>query len=328
MKPKIKAQALALVLIIVVLAIIVVLSVTSRVITDVRQQGLERASSRAETISESAVDNVTQKIQNGEITVVTGTNLTIGIGTAQPTGSAQAPLNLCDPSNPDLSKRCDNTSSVKVLAYNKIIRFKINNSENIEGHFFDEGVVGVKTGSASEMIVSTSDNDSIDPTRSSLLVKAFARETVGGKTVVKLVGECVWNIRNSLAGSADCIPTTTLSRVQVASCPDPNRYGSKCMMFRAAGGAGISFFRVKAILKEAAGNPNPYIELSLLGSVAPNYDLSVPQMAFIRAGVYTGEQSNNEGIFQETNRLVLLKPAVPEAVDYVLYNGSGNPVVK
>ncbi|WKZ30025.1 MAG: hypothetical protein QY314_04460 [Candidatus Dojkabacteria bacterium] len=324
---KIKAQALALVLIIVVLAIIVVLSVTSRVMTDIRQQGLERASTRAETIAESAVDNITQQIQNGQIRVQSGTDVKIGIGNITPSGSTATPLNLCQNDATDLSKRCENESNVRVLSYDKIIRFKINNSENLEGHFFDAGVVGVKTGNDSRMIVSTSDNDSIDETRSSLLVKAFARETVSGTTIVKLVGECVWNISGSGAATASCIPGS-LAIQQLASCPDPARYGTKCMLFRANAGYGVSFWRVKALLKEESGNPNPFVELSLLGADGPAYDFPVPQMAFLRAGVYTGNQGNQQGVFQETNRLMLLHPSVPESVDYVLYNGSGNPVVK
>jgi hypothetical protein len=325
---KIKAQALALVLIIVVLAIIVVLSVTSRVITDVRQQGLERASTRAETIAESAVDNITQQIQTGQIRVQTGTDVKIGISNITPSGSTATPLNLCQNDSTDLSKRCETESNIRVLSYNKIIRFKINNSENLEGHYFDPGIVGTKTGNDSRMILSTSDNDSIDETRSSLLIKAFSREIVAGSPVVKLVGECVWNIRDSSAtNSATCIPGSIRVQ-QLPSCPDTGRYGTKCMMFLANAGYGVSFYRVKALLKEDAGNPNPFIELSLMGADGPNYDFPVPQMAFIRAGVYTGNQGNQSGIFQETNRLILLHPSVPESVDYVLYNGSGNPVVK
>lgn len=332
-QPRVKGQALALVLVMVVIAVVVVIAVTSRVTTDIQQQALERASTRAETIAESAIDKVTQQIQKGDISLRTGTQkYSIGDQTQGTVGS----LGICTANTTDLSKKCSSESEVSIIPYNKIIKFKVNNGENLEAHLFPENTVQRSTGATSEIIASVSDNDSFVDNQSVLLVRGFAVMTdpTSNKLTTRLVGECVWSVRGTSQNTVNCEPGNGLRAIAVDSCPDVNRYGAKCMSFRAtAESGGATFYRVKAVLKGKNNHPNPNIEVSLLSSKATadpktSYDLPVPQMVFVRAAVYTGESGGAQSIFQESDRIILVRPIVPEAFDYVLFNGSGDTLEK
>jgi Tfp pilus assembly protein PilX len=332
-QPRVKGQALALVLVMVVIAVVVVIAVTSRVTTDIQQQALERASTRAETIAESAIDKVTQQIQKGEISLRTGTQkYSIGDQTQGTVGS----LGLCTENTTDLSKKCASESEVSIIPYNKIIKFKINNGENLEAHLFPENAALRYTAGASEIIASVSDNDSFADNQSALLVRGFAvlNDPTSGKLTTRLVGECVWSIRGTSQNTVNCTPGDMFRGVALDSCPDINRYGTKCMSFRATpASGGVTFYRVKAVLKGKNNHPNPNVEVSLLSSVVTadpktSYDLPVPQMVFVRAAVYTGESGGAQSIFQESDRIILVRPIVPEAFDYVLFNGSGETLEK
>ncbi len=322
---RLKGQALALVLIVVVLAVIVVVSVSSRVATDIRQQGLERASARAESLAESAVDKVTQLLQQTPTLLDSGATVSFPLSSDSTDPSS---LDLCSPSSTDISTNCANESTAEAKVFKKIIKFKVLNSESIEGHLAKTGTGAANvSGDNAKMVLSAFSNSALSSTETSLYVRAFKNEN----NDVKLVGECIWTLLNSTVSSVQCLPTAggIVPFSMGGSCPDAATYGDLCMGFAPSGSA-ISFYRVKALLKPS-GTQDPktsFVEVSLRGNPDTSYDFPVAQMAFIRAGVYTGSQDNDQGIFQEVNRLILLNPAVPEAFDYALYNGSGEPVKK
>jgi len=326
-KRELKGQALALVLIVVVLAIIVVIAVSSRVASDIRQQGLERSSARAESLADSAVEKLTQILQNDPTlidTISTEGSITYPISSDSTDPSS---LDLCSASSTDLSTVCAIDSTAEATVFNKIIKFKVLNSESIESHLTTSGVSAPNvTGTDATLTLSAFGNSELNLPESALYVRAFKNSG----SEVRLVGECVWKLSGNSVSTVQCMPSGTgISAQQVASCPETAKYGSLCMQFVPSASEAVSFYRVKALLKPQTGTPNATsIELSLLGSESNNFDLPVAQMAFIRAGVYTGNQDNNQSVFQEANRLVILRPAVPEAFDYVLYNGSGDPIVK
>lgn len=346
-QPRVKGQALALVLIIVVVSVIIGFAVTNRIILDVQQQSQERASTRAETIAESAIDNITQKIEAGEI-VATNNNSTVSVAI-----STQAPANttvtqtlgLCDPTQSDLSKQCDANSLAKISYFNQIVQFKVFNSENIEVPLVSPTSTTPLTNDRSAMIVHVKKNPSFDEKQSSFMIKGFARVAVNGKPELRVVSECVWQIDQ---GTASCLPDQYLTVAKIDTCPqvgidtDQNSatasvntvLGDYCIRVQSKTGSGISFYRVKPLLKGGDGTSPAFIDVSATGlgtpadtSLAP-YQLPVPQMALINAGVYSGNTGSAQQVFQQSTRLVLLSKAVPEVADYVLYNGSENPIEK
>lgn len=327
---RIKAQALTLVLIVVVVSIIVAFSITSRVIEDIKQQGEERASTRAEAFAESAVENLTQKLQQGKI-VPQANSVKYAISTQAVSGAAET-LNICDPNSTNVSEQCDPNSIAQVSYYNMVVQFKVFNSENIEVPLTNANTP-VK-GNDSIMIVHlrTAGNTTFTPNTSKILVKGYAKTA----TDVKLVSECVVTLGDLTV--SHCLPDNYLKTAKVncdvvtlnlATSTVKGQLGDTCFLVQNMPnwGNGVSFYRVKPLLT-ATGTETPYIDFSATGTSTTSYNLAVPQMALINAGVYSGTSANNQQVFQQSTRLVLLNKAVPEIADYVLYNGSANPIVK
>jgi hypothetical protein len=91
-------------------------------------------------------------------------------------------------------------------------------------------------------------------------------------------------------------------------------------------GSGISFYRIKPLLNTDEPSITPYMDISATGVDTNSFELPVPQMAVIHAGVYSGTTSSDQQVFQQSTRLILLNKAVPEVADYALYNGSTQPI--
>jgi hypothetical protein len=141
----------------------------------------------------------------------------------------------------------------------------------------------------------------------------------------------------------DVCPEVTINLTQdpaSATGKVTDKLGDKCFYVQntAGFGNGVSFYRIKPLLSATNASVVPYIDISATGTSAPitpantatldAFELPVPQMAVINAGVYSGTSANDQQVFQQSTRLILLNKAVPEIADYVLYNGSANPIVK
>jgi hypothetical protein len=352
---RIKAQALTLVLIVVVVSIIIAFSITTRVIEDIKQQGEERSSTRAEALAQSAIENITQKIQSGDIVATAdGASVQYGISSQNPTKTSVAGnLALCDPNSEDVSKQCDAESLAQIAFYNMIVQFKVFNSENIEVHLTDSVNKGAtstfntpKKDDATRMIIHVRSNDDTYVEGSSkLMVKGYSRTA----SKLESLSECIISLSDN---TSHCLPDKYMTVTHLANgCPDvtlnlsstttgtsntvSDKLGDKCYLVQntAGFGNGVSFYRIKPLLTAKDGKL-PYIDISATGTVdqtnssLADYELPVPQMAIINSGVYSGTSANAQQVFQQSTRLILVNKAVPEIADYVLYNGSGSPITK
>lgn len=336
--PKIKGQALALVLIVVVIAVIIVFAVSARVVSDIRQQSLERTSARAEGLAQSAVDNLTQKVNGGlQIGQTPGSKKVFGVSDVAPSGvTVDGNLGLCSPTQVDVSKRCESSSVANVTSYNRIIKFRIGNSENFEVQITAPGLNQQKTGVNGGMYLYASANNSFDAAslgKSAISIKAYNRYDPSGLKTT-LVSECVWDLNNiDSPGAAQiaCSPASAIQITKPASCPDTATYGSSCVKIEPTAGTGVSFYRVKSMLIPAAGvtSDSSYIELSAIDTKPQSgYNFDLAQMAFIRALVYTTQGTANDTVAQDASRLMLINSSVPEVADYVLFNGSSEQIKK
>ncbi|MCC7304103.1 hypothetical protein IT418_01660, partial [bacterium] len=104
--------------------------------------------------------------------------------------------------------------------------------------------------------------------------------------------------------------------------------GDICFSIASNTGTNVSTYRIKPILTKSNEQDVPYIDVSVTGDSAHSYQLPIPQMAMITAGVYSGTTGNDHQVFQQSTRLILLNKSVPEVGDYVLYNGSTQPIKK
>ena len=350
-QPRVKGQALALVLIVIVVSVIIAFSITSRVVQDIRQQGEEKASTRAETIAETAIENLTLKIQSGDpLTAYAGASTRlIGVSTTNPSGGVGT-LDLCDPTSTDVTKQCAANSVAQEVFFKQVIQFKVFDGENLEVFMASTASTTPVELAASRMIVhiKTDGNGKIDMTKpNSVLIKGYYRKLVSGQPELRLLSECVYDF-NAAVKVAHCLPAATSNYMKItplAHCPSvpidadptdtkpaiPTLLGDndQCFQVEAAkAGYGVSFYRIKPILA-AKTTDIPYIDVSATGAATPAYELPVPQMVFLNAGVYTGSASaSDQQVFQQGSRLILLNKSVPEVADYVLYNGSGKAIKK
>ncbi len=336
-QPRAKGQALALVLIVIVVSVIIAFAITSRVVQDIKQQGEEKASTRAETMAESAVENLTLKIQssNPETLKPAGTPYKFfAISDQSPENQSYTTLGLCSPTQTDVTKQCDKNSIAQINYYNQIIQFKLFDNESMEAFMVDTTSATSVAAANSTILIHLKKNNSFTEATSKLLVKGFERTAT---KELRVVGECVIGFSE---GTTTCLPTTlTMTSI---SCPsllvdgnlaDTNPgissvIGDICFSVSGAGASKISTYRIKPILAKTSADEVPYVDVSVTGDSAHSYQLQVPQMAMITAGVYSGTAGTDQQVFQQTTRLVLLNKSVPEIGDYVLYNGSTQSIKK
>ncbi|PIY16894.1 hypothetical protein CO112_01540 [Candidatus Dojkabacteria bacterium CG_4_9_14_3_um_filter_150_Dojkabacteria_WS6_41_13] len=342
-QPRVKGQALALVLIVVVVAVVIAFSISSRVVQDIKQQGAERASTRTETIAESAIDNLTLQLQSGKI-VPDDTSPEFNISNA-PGG-----LGLCDPNSTDLAKQCDVQSTAKITYYPYVLQFKYFDAENLEIFMTSKDTTVTPNGTNDSGIIIqlyTDHNNSYDTQKSSILIKGFSRKS--GE--LRSVSECVFDIDTPTAST--CLPNVlsvaptacpTLSVVNLAGStvtiappqsPDPENICFKVFVNQVPptnyrNSYAIDLYRIRPILTKASGyNDVPFVDITVSSNNSGGaFKLPVLHMAMITAGVYSGTGPTEQQVFQQKTRLVLLNKSVPEVADYVLYNGSSNPITK
>lgn len=334
-----KGQALALVLIIVVVSVIVAFSITNRVVQDIRQQGEERASTRAETFSEAAVENITLQLQNGQLSPNPSSPTALfSISSKDQTGMTT--LGLCDPEATDIENQCDANSIAQVGYYKMIVQFKLFDSENLEVFMAPPTGTGSTTPASaanSKAIIHLKANPSYNVTDSKLLVKGFIRSATG----LQVLGECLIDV-NAAPATSNCLPAT-MKITKKTDCREvivdanlndtvpgkATKLGDYCFGVETVG-SGISSYRVKPLLKATDPAIVPYVDVSVTADPTVNaqHELPIFQMAMINAGVYSGTASSDQQVFQQSTRLVLLNKSVPEVADYVLYNGSNSPVEK
>lgn len=336
-QPRVKAQALALVLIVIVVSVIIAFAITSRVVEDIKQQGEERASTRAETMAESAIENLTLKIQSLSPETLKPTGAShkfFAISTESPEGESLPTLGLCNPNETDITKQCDKNSIAQINYYNSIIQFKLFDSESIEAFMVDTTSATSVAAANSTAIIHLKKNNSFTSVSSKLLVKAFERTAT---KELRVIGECVIGLNDT---TTTCLPTTL--KMAGISCPQllvdtnladtnpgiSNVLGDTCFTIATTGANKVSTYRVKPILTKSSASEIPYIDVSVTGDSAHSYQLPIPQMAMITAGVYSGTSGSDQQVFQQSTRLVLLNKSVPEIGDYVLYNGSTSSIKK
>jgi len=341
---RVKGQALALVLIVVVVAIVVAFAISNRVIQDTQQQGEERASTRAETFAESAIDNLTSQIQAGAI-LPNPNGAEYAISTEYPDSSipnTNTPLGICDPNESDISQQCDADSLAKILFYRYVLQFKFFDAENLEIFMAEpDDTVRPNRTNDSGIIIFIENNTSYDETVSKLLIKGFSRNN--STKELRPISECLVGITGN---NSDCQPD--ILQVTSISCPTKipvrtvnntttdfpdNIANFDCVQVsvKATQTAqhAIDLYRIRPILtKTSGGTEVPYVSLSVTGKAANSYLLPTYHMAMITAGVYSGTTASDQQVYQQRTRLVLLHKTVPEIADYVLYNGSDQPITK
>lgn len=343
---RIKAQALALVLIVVVVAIVVAFAISNRVIQDTQQQGQERASTRAETFAESAIDDLTLQIQGGEV-VPNEHGQEYAISTESPSGIpvANAPLAICDPNSTDVTKQCDPQSVAKILFYKYVLQFKYFDAENLEIFLTEPGTTPAAKSiqNDSGVIIYLEPNDSYDPAKSKILIKGFTRGNATKE--LRPVSECLIGVtENSGACLPNILHVVSVTCPQNISIPTNNNTNTKfpvnpadfhCVSVSVSKpadrlGYAIDLYRIRPILTKATGKTEvPYMSLSVTSNNATDYyRLPTFHMAMITAGVYSGTTASDQQVFQQKTRLVLTHKTVPEMADYVLYNGSDQPIRK
>jgi len=345
LKKRVGGQALALVLIVIAISVVIAFAITSRVIEDIKQQGEEKSSTRAEALSESATEKITQMILSGELSPTNTGIVSYSVGDSIGEGDT-GKLDICKEDSDNLETKCDPKSSVEIAYYKMILQFKLFNSESIEVHLVHPDVQAhkndtspsysyVKRGNDTAILVhvrNPSEERTTSYNGSHLMVKSFWR--TNPEAEVRLSAECVINLQSD---TASCLPKNAL-QIAVKSCEavkltgsiaDGKKLGDKCYTIRQASGNGISFYRLKPLLvAPSESNDIPYVDISVTGIGPNNFDLPEYQMAFINAGVYSGENGSDSQVFQQTTRLMLIHKSVPEIADYVLYNGSDQPITK
>lgn len=341
---RVKAQALALVLIVVVIAIIVAVAITTRVVQDIRQTGQEKASTRAETVAQSAVEDLSKMIEDGTLASQCDTQECDYVVGKQPASGGGNPtaagyLGLCDTTSTDPQTSCDIKSTASVQKFNKIIQMRLNNNESTEVNLASTTSQTKYTDADSQAIIHILSNNTYDASKSKLSVKAFARTSSG----LVLIGECMWplnSFNDTSAGATTnyCLPYDFFAASGLAQCPTvkitsttSKQLGDACLQLTTKQ-YGSTFYRVKPILVAATGaSGTPYVDFSATGA-DPNagigYDLKVPQMALLRAGVYSANSGDAQQIYQQYTMIKLLNKSVPEEFDYVIFNGSNQPIVK
>lgn len=338
---RVKGQALALVLIIVVVSVIIAFSITSRVVQDIRQQGEEKASTRAETFSEAAVENITLQIQSGQLAPNPSGAPTALFNISTESTPGMTTLGICDPNATNPENQCDANSIAQVGYYKMIVQFKSFDSENLEVFMTPPSGTGSTTpvpAANSKAIIHLKSNTSFDIAGSKLLVKGFVRSAAG----LQVLSECIIDINAPANATFNCLPATMKitkkaecndvlvdSNLNAAGSENQTKLGDYCIGIETVG-SGISSYRIKPLLKATDPAVVPYVDISVTAdpTANPNHELPIYQMAMITAGVYSGTAATDQQVFQQSTRLVLLNKSVPEVADYVLYNGSNNPVVK
>ena len=306
---KLSASTLVVVLVMIGITAIVLIYMLSKVAVQQQQQTLEKFTDRAELQAVSALDKLTRAYINKEVDFDTNQPDFIPMD--------EAPLNVCEADASSLEDKCADGSKVYVRDYKQIIRYSLKNDETIEVTMA-EGTN--KTNSANSLITVFADPNAGTPA-DVLLIMGYKYNASG---VLNVAGECVVNYTGSISCLGD-LQNVSAGILNTSSNSNVDKdYGSR--YFKIKSNSGITFYRIKALL----GNASSEIQVSATGDYTGSgkpADLPVKQVYVFTAIVYSPGAKERQ-TYTELTRMVWVHPQMPEVFDWVLFNGSNQPIAK
>ncbi len=294
---KVEGSIYILVLILVFVATLFVTLLFTTLNIGFLQFSLEKETRRLEGFAASALDRVTTEyLENPEV-ILADPDQRIYLHEYQICGEGTSFTS---------DKKCQNESVIKIEKYNKIIGYLMKNGETIQVDITDG--VAVSTGTIE---VHAKPN----PGGDRLLVTAY---TIGADRI-RVTGSCVIAYTND-GKNVDNVDCTSGVNYQVLSVPDQdkaNDYGYTRVRLTASV---VSYYRITLLSKTTQP-----LYLSVTGS---DYsDLPKLQQVVFKVITYSvGDPSKQVKV--SVSRAVMANPAVPEVFDWVLFNGSSQPIVK
>ncbi len=309
---KLNASALVIVLLVIGIAAIVLVYMLSKVSVQQQQQTLEKVTNRSEAQAISALDKLTKEYINNP------QDFTITPSVALSDDS----LNICSPDADNLDEKCAEESRVLMKEFKQIVRYSLKNDETIEVTMAESG--STVSAANSGIAVFADPNTVLAGGKGDiLLIMGFKYDTATGALGVS--GECVADFGS--ANKVSCLgDLTVVGSSNIANTVDSvkNDYGRQVFQIRST--QPITFYRIKALTADATN----VIPVSVSGPLDSNdlpTDLPLKQVYVFTAIVYsTG--STKKQTYTELTRMVWVHPQMPEVFDWVLFNGSNQPISK
>ncbi len=310
---RIKASTLVLVLIVVGVVAAVMVYMLSKIQVQMQQEVLERGTTTAEQQALSALDKLTKEvIQQPEVYI-----------NKQEISLNEAPLNICEHNASEKERRCGEDSRVVFDKYKEIVQYSMRNDETIQI------TMATKPHNTSRGIaIFTANGQTISGVSDELLVLAFKYDNNVG---LKAIGECAINYGTKQVSCLGNLGVKSRYNNKVVSTSDllndsvASTYGPTLVEIVPINNDKVSFFRVKALL----ANINSTFPVSITGEINNGDigELPEAQVIVMTAQVYS-DNTGDRQTYTEYTRMIWLHPAMPEVFDWVLFNGSDNPIRK